>query len=79
MAFRISSDGGSTWLTGTGTDLGRVAHSTLEDYAFTLTSGFTFAPTGTGNVLIRLYARKLFNQSSWKTKNAHAVVLGTRK
>ena len=79
MAFRISSDGGSTWLTGTGTDLGRVVHSTLEDYAFTLTSGFTFAPTGTGDVLIRLYARKLFNQSSWKTKNAHAVVLGTRK
>mgnify|MGYP001375908661 CR=1 FL=1 len=79
MALRISSDGGSTWLTGTGTDLGRVVHSTLEDYAFTLTSGFTFAPTGTGNVLIRLYARKLFNQSSWKTKNAHVVVLGTRK
>jgi len=78
MAFRISSDGGSTWLT-SGATAGRVAHSALEDYAFTLTSGYTFQPTGTGNILVRLYARKLYNQSSWETGRAHFIILGTRR
>ena len=66
-------------MTGTASTAGRVAHSTLEDYAFTLTTGYTFTPTGTGNVLVRLYARKLFNQSSWQTGRGHFLILGTRK
>ena len=77
MIFRIYD--GANWL-----EEGHVGFGAMDDQSFTFTSGATFTPNGAGttsggSVIIKVYARKTHNTSTFTTGSSHLMVIGTRR